>query len=319
MRVATGPQPPGHHRHWLDTVRPRLDALDLRPLTLLQPRRGYTPDFLSPPRQGPPGRFEDDLALIAATAPEQVRDEIARSVHDTPGAARTATGRLLLGDPAPALALLTRLIGEVWQAAVAPYWPRIRALLEADVGFQSRRLAEGGLDRLFAELHPSVRWHDNVLTRAHGDDDHRDLDGEGLLLMPSAFKWDQVVVVTDRPWHPTLVYPARGVGNLWQAAGGARTAAGGAAGDAAAALARLIGRTRAQLLDGLGEPAATSTLAHRHALAPATVSEHLSVLRASGLVTGERHRHEIRYRRTPLGDTLLSGGRAAPPGPGAAG
>ncbi|NJP47043.1 winged helix-turn-helix transcriptional regulator [Streptomyces sp. PRB2-1] len=298
VRVATGPQPPGHHARWLAEVAPRLKALDLRPLTLLQPRRGYTPDFLAPPPDGPVDSFAADLARIAATPPAQARAEIARSLAETPGAARTATGRLLLGaEPAEVVRLLAELVRAAWEALVEPYWARTRALLEADVAFQAGRLAAGGLDRLFAELHPSVRWHDGVLTREHGGADHRDLAGEGLVLMPSAFKWDQVVIVLDPPWQPTLIYPARGIGTLWQ----------GAPSDAAAALARLIGRTRARLLTGLTEPAATAWLAHHHGLAPATVSEHLTVLRATGLVTATRHRHEVRYRRTPLGDTLATG------------
>jgi DNA-binding transcriptional ArsR family regulator len=174
---------------------------------------------------------------------------------------------------------------------IEPVWPRVRAQLEADVGFHARRLAEGGLDRLFAELHPVIRWHDDLLTREHGDDDHRDLTGEGVVLMPSSFKWDQVVVVTDPPWQPMVIYPARGGGALWQPASGTTDAA----------LGRLIGRTRAALLTGLTEPATTTALAHRHALAAGTVSEHLSVLRDAGFIVGERHRHEIRYRRTELG------------------
>nr|WSX81957.1 winged helix-turn-helix domain-containing protein [Streptomyces sp. NBC_00899] len=303
VRVATGPQPPGHHRRWLADVTDAARGLDLRPLTLLQPRRGYTPDFLSPPPDRPAESFPsfaDDLARIAATPPHQARAEIARSLAETPGAARTATGRLLLdGDPAEVVALLAGLVADAWTALVEPYWPRTRALLEADIAFQARRLADGGLDRLFAELHPSVRWHDNVLTREHGGTDHRDLEGEGLVLMPSAFKWDQVVIVLDPPWQPTLIYPARGVGNLWVADAGADAAV--------AALGRLIGHTRAKLLTGLTEPAATAWLAHRYGLAPATVSEHLAVLRDTGLVTAARHRHEVRYRRTELGDTFAGG------------
>jgi DNA-binding transcriptional ArsR family regulator len=50
-----------------------------------------------------------------------------------------------------------------------------------------------------------------------------------------------------------------------------------------------------------------SILVERHQLAPATVSEHLKVLRAAGLVVGERHRHEIRYRRTDIGSALTRG------------
>jgi DNA-binding transcriptional ArsR family regulator len=66
-----------------------------------------------------------------------------------------------------------------------------------------------------------------------------------------------------------------------------------------------MGHTRASLLVGLAEPATTTALAHRYALAAGTVSEHLSVLRDAGFVVGERYRHEIRYRRTALGTAAV--------------
>ncbi|MEU6207918.1 DUF5937 family protein [Micromonospora musae] len=297
IRLTTPEDVPGHHRGFLHSVRRQLAALDLRPVTLLQPRRGYSPDFLSPPPTVPLPRFTDELACIEATPLDRVRQEVARSLRDTRGAARTDVGRRLLADPAEALQLLSGVIRDVWQQVIEPVWPRVRALLDADVAYQSRRMAEGGLARLFAELHPQLRWHDNVLTRERGDDEHRELTGEGLLLMPSAFKWDQVLVILDEPWQPTVIYPARGLATLWQATGTPELAA----------LARLVGRTRATLLAGLTEPATTTVLAHRHALAAGTVSEHLGVLRDTGLLVGERHRHEVRYRRTSLGDALLDG------------
>ncbi|MFI5489257.1 ArsR/SmtB family transcription factor [Micromonospora echinaurantiaca] len=283
----------GPHRRWLDTIDTR--ELDLRPIALLQPRRGYTPDFLAPPPVSPHARFEDELAAVAATDPDRVRAEVRRSLAESPGAAESATGRLLLGDPALVLRTLVSLVRQAWEVLVEPVWPQIRGLLDADVGFQTRRMAEGGLDRLFAELHPRLRWNNGVLTREYGDDERRDQRGEGLVLVPSAFKWDQVIVIVDPPWQPTVIYPARGLGTLWQPLSA----------DRHAALGRLIGTTRAVLLLSLDEPASTTTLAHRHALAAGTVSEHLSVLREAGFVAGERHRHEIRYRRTPLGEAVL--------------
>ncbi|MFI5833008.1 DUF5937 family protein [Micromonospora sp. NPDC051300] len=283
----------GPHRRWFDALDTR--ELDLRPIAALQPRRGYTPDFLSPPPTGPHARFEDELAAVAASDHARVRAEVRRALADTPGAAESATGRLLLGDPARVLRTLVATVRQAWEVLVEPVWPQVRGLLDADVGFQTRRLAEGGLDRLFAELHPLLRWNNGVLTREYGDDEHRDMRGEGLALVPSAFKWDQVVVIVDRPWQPTVIYPARGLGTLWQPLST----------DRHAALGRLIGRTRAALLLDLDEPASTTTLAHRHALAAGTVSGHLSVLRDAGFVTGQRHRHEIRYRRTPLGEAAL--------------
>jgi len=38
----------------------------------------------------------------------------------------------------------------LWEALVAPSWPRLRDLLERDVLYRSRLLAQGGLARLFA-------------------------------------------------------------------------------------------------------------------------------------------------------------------------
>ncbi|WP_194904452.1 DUF5937 family protein, partial [Catenulispora rubra] len=257
----------------------------------------YTPDFLAPPPTAPVGDFDAELTRIAATPEPVVRREIELALQYTPGARDTPGGRLLLGAPAEVLSLLTQLIRGAWETLVAPHWPRIRALLEADVAYQSRRLAEGGLDGLFADLHPTVHWTGDTLIRDPGGDEHHDLDGRGLVLMPSVFKWDEVVVITDAPWQPTLVYPARGLGNAFEPRRGT----------SAAALTKLVGRTRAHLLTGLDEPTSTSLLAHRHALALGTVSEHLTVLREAGMVVGERHRHEIRYRRTELGDRVVRG------------
>ena len=299
VRLATGPDGPGpHHRRWLDEARPRLRSLDLRPVTLLQPRRGYTPDFLAPPPATAPADFEAELTRIAATPAPVVRGEIEMSLRETPQATTSSLGRLLLGDPAEVLSFLTQLVRAAWQALVEPAWTQVRALLEADIAYRARRLAEGGLDHLFADLNPTLRWTGDTLVREPGGDEHVELAGRGVLLMPSVFKWEEAIVITQPPWQPSVSYPARGLGGLWQPAPRSP----------AAALARLVGRTRATLLTALDEPASTTWLAHQHRLAPGTVSEHLTVLREAGLIVGERHRHEIRYRRTAIGTALVRRG-----------
>ncbi|MGW0195356.1 ArsR/SmtB family transcription factor, partial [Nonomuraea sp. NPDC003201] len=70
------------------------------------------------------------------------------------------------------------------------------------------------------------------------------------------------------------------------------------------ALAALIGRSRAQILLALAEPATTSALAARMALTPGAVSQHLGVLSGGGLTVGMRVGKQVVYRRTPTGDTL---------------
>ncbi|EDY58892.2 ArsR family transcriptional regulator [Streptomyces sviceus ATCC 29083] len=100
-----------------------------------------------------------------------------------------------------------------------------------------------------------------------------------------------------RPWQPTVIYPARGMGGLH----------GDVVPRPSEALARLLGRQRAAVLAGLGDPASTTDLARRHGLAPSTVSAHLAVLREAGLLRSRRQGHRVLYGRTALGDAVVAG------------
>ncbi|WP_455354179.1 DUF5937 family protein [Streptomyces sp. SYSU K217416] len=300
VRTLARPERHGYHLPWLRRIRTAAARLDLTPLWLLMPQRGHSPDFLGPPPIGPAVPFEEEIAAVRAVDPAAARDDLAQSLACTPGAARTPAGRAMLADPARAVGELADLIERAWEALVAPDWPRLRALLEADVSFHSRRLAQGGLEGLLAELHPQVVWRDGTLTLERSGDHVRALDGQGLVLMPSVFCWPDVVSGFEPPWQPTVVYPARGIGGLWTEAG-SRTPE---------ALGRLLGRVRADVLCALDEPAATTALAHRLGLAPSSVSAHLSALRGAGLLTSRRYGHQVLYERTPLGIALATGGAA---------
>jgi DNA-binding transcriptional ArsR family regulator len=298
VRVLARPRQQGYHLPWLRRIRGAAEEIDLGPLHLLMPLRGHSPDVLCPPPLGPAASFEEEIAAVRATDPALARDDFARALDDTPGAAATDEGRRMLADPDGTVHRLADLLQEVWDALVAPEWPRLRALLEADVTYHSRRLADGGLERLLGELHPGFGWaaESATLTVAYRGEHVRALDGQGLVLMPSVFTWPDVVSGFDPPWQPTVVYPARGIGGLW-------TEARGRTPDA---LARLLGRARADVLCALDEPAGTSALAHRLGLAPSSVSAHLSVLREAGLLTSRRYGHQVLYERTPIGIALAA-------------
>lgn len=296
VRVLARPHQQGYHLPWLRRIAERARGLDLAPLHLLMPDRGHNPDCLYPPPLGPAATFEEEIAAVRDTDPALAAADFARALAETPGAAGTPEGRRMLADPAGAVRWLADLVERAWEALVAPEWPRLRALLEADVAYHSRRLAEGGLERLLAELHPGFDWAGETatLTVAYHGEHVRALEGQGLVLLPSVFVWPDVVSGFDPPWQPTVAYPARGIGGLWTEAG-ERTPD---------ALARLLGRARAEVLCALDEPAGTSALAHRLGLAPSSVSAHLSVLRGAGLLTSRRYGHQVLYERTPLGIAL---------------
>jgi DNA-binding transcriptional ArsR family regulator len=288
----TYPDRHAYHLPWLR--RARAARLDIRALVAVLPARGYTPDFLAPPPLGPIADFDEEIARVRATPPDVVTAELAEGLTDV---ADPAAVRELAADPVAARDLLADQLVVAWSALVAPFWPRLRDLLDADVVYRSRQFAEGGTERVLRELHPRVRWRDGTVEVTGKPRLHRELAGAGLVLIPSVFQWPDVRVLLDPPWQPTVVYPARGVGAVWDPP----------ANRPPDALAALIGRTRAALLLAVGEPASTTVLARRLDLAPSTVSEHLTVLRDAGLVHAFRTGRQVRYERTPGGDLLVYG------------
>ncbi|MEV0379683.1 DUF5937 family protein [Nonomuraea sp. NPDC050643] len=288
LRTLQQPARQSIHLPWLKAVRPRLDALDLAELFALVPPSGYLADFITPPPDTPMPEFAAELDRVRRTDPERARTE-ATSVEGTDPAviARFAA------DPGAGVARVADALEAYWEAGFAEFWPQVYALLERDVLRRSRQLAQGGARELFAGLDPAVTWTGERLLVDRPWCHTGGLHGDGLVLVPSAFYWPAVGVITA-PYQSMLVYPVQGVGTLWEQ--GPLPAPG--------ALAALIGRTRAQILLALGEPATTSALATRMALTPGAVSQHLGVLRGGGLAVGMRVGKQVVYRRTPTGDVL---------------
>jgi Helix-turn-helix domain/Family of unknown function (DUF5937) len=288
--------PGGHALHlpWVETARPRVAGLDLAPVEALLASAGYTPDFLTPPTSTPLPDIAEELERLRATPPEEVWRELAWRF---PSRRLPAVVRPLADNPEAELERLAALIAAYWDRAIAPVWPRIRALLEADVLHRARQMAAGGAWRLFRGLHRSVTFHGGVLRVVEAPNERVDLSGHGLLLVPSAFAWPGVFAVTDQPWQPTLIYPPRGVGTLWEES----------TPSSPEALAALMGRSRARILAELDRPVSTTELARRLGMGTSRVSQHLSVLRGAGLVTPQRHGRLVLYTRTARGQGLVSG------------
>jgi DNA-binding transcriptional ArsR family regulator len=289
-------EPASHivHQPWVAETQPVLDhsGIDLTPLSDLVPMPSwYIPDFLTPPATTPAPDFGAQIAILRATPPAQLRADLGHMIGvESPWLDE------LRADPPSGLSRLADVIEAYWELAIAPHWPRLRSLQQGDVLYRARRLADGGAARLFEDLASIVRWRDNTLYIAHPRySGSRSLKGQGLLLVPSVFVWPSVFSSTIPPWQPSLTYPARGVASLW------------APNDRPTieALTGVIGRSRTLLLTELESPASTTELAHRTGLAVASVSEHLSALRAAGLVTAHRVGRFVLYARTTVADALV--------------
>jgi DNA-binding transcriptional ArsR family regulator len=274
------------------------EELAARPLALprtwplLVHDRPSWPQFLFPAPEHAGTTIDDDLAALRRTRARDVRASLGRVFgDDLPDSAAA-----LAAHPAAGLREIAAELREAYERLVAPHWPRIRAVLDADIAHRARQLAAGGAARLFADLHPSLRWQDGRLTV---EDDARDRPIEvgpgGLVLLPVVLGPAAVLIKGWTTTRTTLRYPARGAGTLWTA--GTRPAPG--------STVRLLGRHRAVLLEALRSPATTTDLARALGVTPSAVAQHLAILRDSGLVTGERLGRTVLYVTTARGLTLL--------------
>jgi DNA-binding transcriptional ArsR family regulator len=309
LRTLAAAGPARHlHRPWIDRFAERSGRLRERDLDLLRALvrpDGYIPDFLLPPPDRRNSTFTDALAQIAESEPEIVARELAhlaahRVAQRGPGRdGRRALLQAMVDRPDGGVGPVTEAIEAYHRVAIAPDWPRIDALLNDDIAYRLEALADGGVDRMMSNLHPSVTFADQTLRIAKYYEGHADCGGRGLLLVPCVFAWPDVLVRTARPGSPSVSYSPRGLGRLWERHPD----------QTGSALAGVLGQTRAALLAQLDLPMSTHQAATQMALSAPTLSVHLQALRAAGLLNSRRAGRQVLYSRTELGDRLLTGAR----------
>lgn len=292
IRALRNPSLISLHLPWVKEIRDSIRDLDLSLANALLPPKGYIADFLTPPPTTPLADFNDELDVVRSTSAKQVRNDIELLLEL--GHPRESL-EPFLENPRRAVAALGETLAAFWEVAMEPSWPRVRSLLEADLLYRSRRLTDGGVDLLFSDLYPGIEWQGRGLEVFMDCAEEIELGGRGLLLVPTAFACHKASAMTESPWQPTVIYPARGVALLWESASAAPNA-----------LAKVLGRSRAMLLADLDAPRTTTDLAVRLEMTPGGVSQHLTALRDSGLVSAQRHGRQVLYCRSSLADGLVA-------------
>jgi DNA-binding transcriptional ArsR family regulator len=286
-------------REWLDTHLSGYQAyLSRDPVTALLVRaalnKTWIADFLMPPPDpDAEANFQAGVARIRATSSETVQADLITAV----------------GGPLPAELRRTDLAAKaadllewVWAETVAPDWQRRRRVLEADVIARTRQLSLGGWAAALDDMRPEMRWLGAGRLRINANDyPPREISSAQLLFVPVTLThgW----VSWDEPHRYALIYPCSGV-----------LAEQGRA-PAPAALARLLGPARAQVLMLLESPKSTTQLVALTGQGLGSVGRHLQILLDAHLVVRRRAGRSVLYRRLPTADALVNAQRPKNQGP----
>ena len=273
----------------------RLDTEMLR--ALYSPGRSWLPDFLTPAGASAVTDFSGELAALRETSHDVLQRHFDDAYGDEP------RPEVLRRPPGPLLERIAAALEAYWTACIAPWWPRMRAVLDADLAHRGRSLARAGAAGLFADLDARLSWSDGTLTLAYPRPlpvQSMRIAGRGLILQPSLFLRGAVTAISADS-IPTIGYPARARATVWEFP----------ARPAPAALVNVLGATRARLLLDLDTPVSTGELARRFTVTSSAISQHLSALYACGLLNRAREGRTVLYFRSPLADALVQPDKAS--------
>jgi len=252
------------------------------------PHAGYTPDFLTPapPAVRHANILNAQLETVRVTPEHRIADEIdQRFGGRAPDSVRNAMESGTLARRA-ADGLRT-----FWRHTIADRWNTIAAALAVDVFDRSATMSAAGVGTVLQSLDPAMGWDGDVLRIDTPWDFRTRLTDADLVLTPFALGWPRLWTQLENMHDATVFYPGAGIGSATR--------------PRSRGLPRLMGATRARLLQDLELPRSTAELSTRHRLAPATVSYHLGVLHDAGLVMRSRHRRLVLYRRSEQAASLL--------------
>ncbi len=275
-------------RAWMDAHLPayrRRTADD--PVAALLVRAGlgrsWNATFLTPTPTGTGEQtFGDELERIRRTPAGTARTDLEVSL-DGPLPAQLRRS----GLPERAAGLLEW----VWTRTVAPYWPRRRRVIEADVVARTAQLSRGGWACDLDDMRAGMRWlgQSRLQITAH-DHPPREMSGGRLMFVPVTPRHSWVSWESDRC---AVVYPCSG-----SLADVGRT-------QAPEPLRALLGQARAAVLVLLDSPKSTTQLVALTGQGLGSVGRHLRVLLDAHLVQRRRAGRSVLYYRTAAGEVLV--------------
>lgn len=269
---------------WYAEVCRVRDQLPLDVLSGLIGPNFDTPDLFNP-RAGVPLTIEAQLEYLRDQDLRVLASDIEFAVGGVP---RGLAVRGRFGDQ------LADALAAYWREAFQPHWPRMRAILDADLAGRARSLASVGVIETLNGCGPGISAGPTSITArilGRGDDELTLYTrGRPLFVVPSLFTLSSSTPLGDS--DPLVSYQATDQRLMWT-----DTVVGpGKAGP--------LSRHRLRYLRALGAGQSTTALAARFGVSPSAANQSLRSMAAQGLVRARRDGKTVIYERTPLGDQL---------------
>jgi DNA-binding transcriptional ArsR family regulator len=300
VRVLGDPKRSGWYRPWSDavlrTVRP--DDVELLQAVIPSPPRHWAPEFFFASVEKPDSGIARQLARLRKLSRDQLEDDITRAWARAGEPLPARAAALVRHDDAASQ--LSDAISRYWNAALEPLWPRMRAVIARERMKRARTVAQEGLLSGLAGLHPEVAVCSDRISI-----NKRYTEGvyapDVVRVVPSVFVWPRLAAVPDAdgPDRMGLFFAPQGTAQVWRPKPRPPIRQ--------PALCKLLGQTRAEILESLDVPASTTDLARVLERSPGNVNEHLADLQSGGLVTSWRHGRTVWYQQTSLGTRLIAG------------
>lgn len=298
LHLLASPPTGSIHLPWIERARENTSDLDLSVLTAMVPPGSLFPDFLYTPALGSEVTLEAQLLELEHHGIEPIAADLIEVWHgrQMPVVLSEVLNRGDLGVRA-----ITDALRVFWDRAVEPFRSSIQAVLEDDVAHRGGQIVTGGIYDLFVDFHPQVCVDGDLLRvhKPHVADADVTCSSSRMTLVPSVFTFPNLVIGRDDSGHVIMVYGARGVGRAWERLDESPAQPPGGT------LAALLGRTRATILLNLTVPMTTSELAVNLAQPASTINDHLTCLRAAGLLVSWRRGRKVFYRQTGLAESLV--------------
>lgn len=270
---------------------------DLDHLTTLTSNRFWVPDILCPsPVPASSHEAPESRLMCLRETPTAVATRDLQALRQLQP--QTAAARM---QPRQYIEATAKAMLGYWRDVLEPLWDRVEAVVSADIAHHRARLASDGLAATLPTIQDELSLVGDIVRVDMPRNAQVAAAGHGIWLLPSVFRWPWLAIDL-RDQMPVISYAARGAGRVWEEPNRSHLE-----------LADLIGRSRTSILELLDIERTTTSLAEALDLAPSTISWHLSVMVAAGLLEHRRDGRRVQYTRTMVGDLLLTGGSALAP------